>query len=232
MTASVAPPQLANLPPLAQLRAGRVPERLARLILGLALYGVSIALLVEGGIGAAPWDVFHVGAADHLPVGFGATIVATAALVLAAWVPLGQMPGVGTVANALLLGPFAALALRVVPTAGPHLLRIAFLAAGIVLCAAATALYVGAQLGPGPRDGLMTGLARRTGWPIRTVRTAIELIVLGTGMALGGTAGPGTAVFALAVGPATQRFLRHLVVPLDLPTNPPPRSTHAPAPRR
>jgi uncharacterized membrane protein YczE len=215
MNPTSAPPQLANLTPLAQLRAGQLPQRLVRLAIGLWLYGLSIALMIEGGVGAAPWDVFHVGATSHVPFGFGVTMIATSAVVLVAWIPLRQMPGLGTVANAVLLGPFAALNLGLVPTAEHLAVRTAFMAAGVVICAAATAMYVGAQLGPGPRDGLMTGLARRTGWSIRVVRTALEVGVLTTGIALGGTAGIGTAMFAFGVGPATQFFLRHLIVPLD-----------------
>lgn len=210
-------PQLANLTPLAQLRAGRLPQRLARLAAGLWLYGLAIALLIEGSVGAAPWDVFHVGATTHAPFGFGVTMIATSAVVLVAWIPLRQMPGLGTIANAVLLGPFAAVNLGLVPTAEHVAARTSFMAVGVVLCAAATALYVGAQLGPGPRDGLMTGLARRTGWSIRSVRTALEVGVLTIGVALGGTAGIGTAVFAFGVGPATQFFLRHLIVPLAHP---------------
>ncbi len=221
MTDTHPPIQLANLGPLAQLRAGRLAQRLARLVVGLWLYGLSIALMIEGSIGASPWDVFHLGATDHAPFGFGATMIATAGLVLLAWIPLRQMPGLGTVANAALLGPFAAVNLALVPTPGLLVVRVAFAAAGVVVCGAATALYVGAQFGPGPRDGLMTGLARRTGWSIRAVRTGIEVTVLLSGLALGATAGVGTAAFALGVGPATQFFLRHLVVPLQLPAQSP-----------
>jgi uncharacterized membrane protein YczE len=215
MTATSPSPQLANLTPLAQLRAGRLPQRLVRLATGLWLYGLSIAVMIEGSVGAAPWDVFHVGASARAPFGFGVTMIATSAVVLVAWIPLRQMPGLGTVANAVLLGPFAALNLELVPTPGPLAVRLVFMAAGVAICAVATAMYVGAQLGPGPRDGLMTGLARRTGWSIRSVRTALEVGVLATGIALGGTAGIGTAAFAFGIGPATQFFLRHLVVPLD-----------------
>jgi uncharacterized membrane protein YczE len=222
-SAGTTPPAttLANLTPLAQLRAGRLPLRLVRLTTGLALYGLSIALMIEGAVGAAPWDVLHVGAESHAPFGFGATMVATSAVVLLAWIPLRQMPGLGTVANAALLGPLAGVSLGLVPTPEPLAVRTGFMTAGVVLCAFATAMYVGAQLGPGPRDGLMTGLSRRTGWSIRAVRTGMEVTVVALGVALGGTAGVGTVAFALGVGPCTQFFLRHLVVPLD-----PARPTH------
>lgn len=215
-------PALANLGPLEQLKTGRLPERLLRLVAGLWLYGFAIALMIKGGIGASPWDAFHLGASLHLPISFGAVMILTAVVVLLAWIPLRQMPGLGTVANTLLIGPFADLSLTLLATPQGLPLRIAFLLAGVIACAFATALYIGAQLGPGPRDGLMTGLARRTGWPLRRVRTGIEIAVLIAGIALGGTAGVGTVVFALAIGPLTQFFLRYLVVRSE-----PPRASDA-----
>lgn len=217
MKTELRPAGLANLGPLAQLRAGRLPERLLRLLLGLWLYGVAIALMIEGALGASPWDVFHLGVARHLPVSFGMVMILTAAGVLLAWIPLRQMPGLGTLANALLLGPFADLALALIDSPQTLSLRVATLLGGVVVCAFATALYVGAQLGPGPRDGLMTGLARRTGWSIRRVRTLLEVSVLAVGITLGGMVGVGTVIFAFGVGPLTQFFLRYLVVRLDPP---------------
>jgi len=217
MNPSPSAPVLANLGPVAQLRAGRLPERLLRLLLGLWLYGVAIALMLKGAVGAAPWDVFHLGVSLHLPVSFGVVMVITALAVLLAWIPLRQMPGVGTIANTLLLGPFADINLALLPTPDGLALRCVFMLVGVVACALATAMYVGAQLGPGPRDGVMTGLARRTGWSIRRVRTGIEVTALAIGVLLGGTVGLGTVVFALGVGPLTQYFLRYLVVRLDVP---------------
>ncbi|MEJ1098747.1 MULTISPECIES: hypothetical protein [unclassified Pseudoxanthomonas] len=208
---------LANLGPLAQLKAGRLPERLTRLLLGLWLYGIAIALMIEGALGASPWDVFHLGVARHVPLSFGVVMIIVAVVVLLAWIPMRQMPGLGTLANTLLLGPFADINLALLDTPDSLPVRCAYLLGGVLLCALATALYVGAQLGPGPRDGLMTGLARRTGWSIRRVRTVIEVTVLAIGALLGGTVGIGTVVFALGVGPATQFFLRYLVVRLDAP---------------
>jgi uncharacterized membrane protein YczE len=207
---------LANLGPLAQLKAGRLPERVLRLLAGLWIYGLAIALMVEGAVGAAPWDVFHLGVSLHLPVSFGTVMVLAAVAVLLAWIPLRQMPGLGTVANTLLLGPFADIEMAWLPTPEGLPMQWAYLVLGVVLCAFATALYVGAQLGPGPRDGLMTGLARRTGWSLRTVRTGIEVGVLAVGVLLGGPLGLGTLLFAFGVGPLTQFFLRWLVVPLDV----------------
>ena len=208
---------LANLGPLAQLKAGRLPERVLRLLVGLWLYGLAIALMIEGAVGASPWDVFHLGVSRHLPLSFGTVMILAAVGVLLAWAPLRQMPGLGTLANTLLLGPFADLNLAWLATPEGLPLRSAYLLAGVVLCAVATALYIGAQLGPGPRDGLMTGLARRTGWSIRRIRTLIEVTVLVIGVLLGGVVGVGTLVFAFGVGPLTQFFLRHLVVRLDAP---------------
>jgi len=215
MKPTASPAGLANLGPLAQLRAGRLPERLLRLLAGLWLYGLAIALMIEGAIGASPWDVFHLGVARHVPMSFGMVMIIAAAGVLLAWIPLRQMPGLGTVANTLLLGPFADLNLALLGTPEGLPLRCAYLLAGVTACAIATAMYIGAQLGPGPRDGLMTGLARRTGWSIRRVRTVIEVAVLAVGVMLGGTAGVGTLVFAFGVGPLTQYFLRYLVVRLE-----------------
>jgi uncharacterized membrane protein YczE len=215
MNTQMAPNALANLGPLAQLQAGRLPERLTRLVLGLALYGVSIAMLVRAHMGTAPWDVFHQGAAHLLPLSLGTMIIVTAGLVLVAWIPLRQLPCVGTVANALLIGPFADLGLAFVPAPTGLAMKIALMATGVVACGIASALYLGAQLGPGPRDGLMTSIARRTGWSIRVVRTGLEATVLVAGLLLGGTAGVGTLAFALAIGPLTQFFMRYFVVRLQ-----------------
>jgi len=217
MKKTAAPVQLANLGPLSQLKAGRLPERLLRLLVGLWLYGLAIALMIKGAVGASPWDIFHLGVSLHLPVSFGVIMIGTAVLVLLAWIPLRQMPGLGTLANTLLLGPFADLNLALLATPDSLPLRCAYMVAGVVVCAFASALYIGAQLGPGPRDGLMTGLARRTGGSIRTIRTLIEVTVLIIGVLLGGRFGFGTVVFALGVGPLTQFFLIYLVVRLDVP---------------
>lgn len=208
---------LANLGPLDQLKARHLPQRLLRLLLGLWLYGLAIALMVKGALGASPWDVFHLGVALHVPLSMGTVMVIAALAVLLAWIPLRQMPGLGTVANTLLLGPFADIHLALLDAPTGWAAQSAFMLGGVLICGFATALYVGAQLGPGPRDGLMTGLARRSGWSIRRVRTLIELTVLAAGIALGGTVGVGTVVFALSVGPITQFFLRYLVVRLDPP---------------
>lgn len=217
MNPDTAPLGLANLGPLDQLRAGRLPERIARLLVGLWLYGLSNALLMHGTLGGSPWVVFHQGASRHLPIPLGVIMILVALAVLLLWIPLRQMPGLGTLANTLLLGPFTDFNLHLLHAPDALPMRSLYLGGGVVVCAIATALYVGAQLGPGPRDGLMTGFARRTGWSIQRVRTCIEITVLALGMALGGTAGVGTLVFALCVGPITQFFMRYLVLRLPAP---------------
>lgn len=220
MNLNTSPLGLANLGPLAQLRAGRLPERLVRLLVGLYLYGISNALLMRSTLGGSPWVVFHEGASRHLPLSLGTIMVLVALVVLLLWIPLRQMPGLGTLANTLLLGPFTDINLQVFDAPEALGLRWLYLLTGVVVCAIATALYVGAQLGTGPRDGLMTGFARRAGWSIQRVRTCIELVVLALGFALGGIAGVGTVVFALCVGPITQFFMRYLVLRLDVAPTP------------
>lgn len=182
-------------------------RRLAQLLGGLALYGTSMGMQIRATLGLNPWDVFHQGLTRHLPLSFGLVTAVTGVVVLLLWLPLRQRPGIGTVSNVIVIAVSvdAALALIPQPTGLPA--RIALLAAGILLNGVASAAYIGARLGPGPRDGLMTGLAARTGWSIRLVRTGLELTVLGTGWLLGGTAGVGTVAYALAIGPLTQAFL-------------------------
>ena len=176
-------------------------RRLVQLVVGLALYGLGIAMIVRGELGVAPWDVLTQGIAKQTGLGFGLITVLTSGVVLLLWIPLRQRLGFGTVMNALLVGPFADLSLWLIPTGLDLWARILLLFGGIVVLAIATGLYIGAHFGPGPRDGLMTGLHRRTGWRIWIVRTGIELVVLGTGFLLGGNVGIGTLAFALLIGP-------------------------------
>lgn len=208
---------LLPLTPLGQLRAGRLPYRLAQLMVGLMLYGISISLMLEARLGVAPWDVLHQGVARHIHLSYGVVVIATSFVVLALWIPLKQWPGLGTVANAVLIGVWADVGLVLLPT--PHLLaeRIAFLVAGIVLNGFAGALYIGAQLGPGARDGLMTGLVARTGLPVWVVRTGIELLVVIGGFLLGGDLWIGTVAYALGIGPLVQLFLPLVTVRLQMP---------------
>ncbi|HZO68192.1 MAG TPA: hypothetical protein VFB74_24610 [Kribbellaceae bacterium] len=195
--------------PIAQLRAGFLPRRLVQLYVGLTLYGLSMALMIESRLGLDPWDVLHYGIAQHLPVSFGTVVIGVGLLVLLAWIPLRQWPGLGTISNAIVIGLVtdAALALLARPDAIGW--RVTFLVAGIVGNGIATAMYIGAHLGPGPRDGLMTGLVRRTGLSVRLVRTTIEVSVLAIGWLLGGVVGVGTVAYALAIGP-----LVHVLLPL------------------
>ncbi|MBG0832945.1 hypothetical protein HS041_35170 [Planomonospora sp. ID67723] len=188
---------------------GSLPNRLVRLYSGLALYGVGIGLQIESALGGSPWDVFHQGLSTHFGLSVGTWIIIVGALVMVLWIPLRQRPGIGTLSNVVFLGLFADAALWLVPTPEPLAVRWACLLAGVVATAAATALYIGAGLGPGPRDGIMTGLVR-LGLSIRLARTLIEVTVLATGWLLGGTVGVGTVVFALAVGPLAQFFMPRL----------------------
>lgn len=176
-------------------------RRIAQLLVGLFLYGIGIALIVRGQIGAAPWDVLTQGIAKHTGLSFGLITILTSGVVLLLWIPLRQRPGIGTVLNALLVGPSADIGLALIPTDLPLVARIFVFIAGLLVLAGATGLYIGAHFGPGPRDGLMTGLHRRTGWRIWIVRTGIEVVVVAIGWALGGNVGIGTLAFALLIGP-------------------------------
>lgn len=188
------------------MRTG-MPRRLVQLYAGLVLYGLSMALFVESTLGVMPWDVFHQGIANRTPLTMGVVTIITGAVVLALWWPLRVRPGLGTISNVILIGIAFDVSFAVLPTPGPMPVRIAFLAAGVVLNGIATAAYIGPRFGPGPRDGLMTGLAARTGRSVRLVRTAIEVAVLAVGFALGGTVGVGTVVYALAIGPIVHRLM-------------------------
>lgn len=180
--------------------------RLTRLFAGLVLFGASMAMLVRAGLGVDPWDVFHQGVATRLPLSFGGVVIATSFVVLALWWPLPQRPGLGTLANAVVVGLAADATLAALTAPGGLAARWALLVVAIVLNGVATGLYIGAGLGPGPRDGLMTGLAA-LGHPIFLVRTLIEVTVLGLGWSLGGTVGIGTILFAVAIGPLSQVFI-------------------------
>lgn len=205
---------LLNLTPRQQLRAGRLPRRLIQLLAGLTLYGVSMAMMIRSTLGVDPWDVFHVGVASRVPLTFGQVTIVTGALVLLLWVPLRQWPGLGTVANVVVIGLAADAGLALIGTPSSLPAQAVLLVSSIVLNGLAGGLYIGSQLGPGPRDGLMTGFARRTGVSIRLVRTTIEVVVLGVGWLLGGPVGLGTVLYALAIGPLVQFFLPRVTVDL------------------
>lgn len=191
----------------------RLGRRLVQLYTGLALYGASSALLVESGLGLEPWGVLHQGLAELTGLTIGVVSIFVGAAVLLLWIPLRQRPGLGTVSNVFVVGLAMDGTLALVPDAHALAARIPLLLAGIVLNGVATGLYIAASFGPGPRDGLMTGLHRITGRSIRLVRTAIEVAVVATGFALGGTVGIGTVLYAVAIGPLAQLFLRVFAVP-------------------
>lgn len=193
-------------------RGRRLPRRVSQLLIGLFLYGIGIAFLLRGEIGSAPWDVLSQGVSMHVPLSFGVVTILISILVLLLWIPLRQRYGIGTLANALLVGPSADVGLWLIPAGQPLWLRILFFAAGLLILTMATGIYIGAHFGAGPRDGLMTGLHRRTGWPIWVVRTALEVTVVIIGWLLGGVVGLGTLIFALAVGPLCQFFMRIFAV--------------------
>jgi uncharacterized membrane protein YczE len=176
-------------------------RRLIQLLIGLFLYGMGIALIVRGGIGVAPWDVLTQGIDSHTHLGFGLVTTIISGVVLLLWIPLRQRLGIGTVLNAVLVGPSADVGLWMIPADLDLWVRVLLFAAGLMLLAVASGIYIGVHLGPGPRDGLMTGLHTRTGWPIWAVRTGIEGSVLVIGWLLGGNVGLGTVLFALLVGP-------------------------------
>lgn len=184
-----------------------VALRTGLLVGGLTLYGTSMGMMIVAGLGLNPWDVFHEGLASELPLGFGAVTAVTGIAVLALWIPLRQRPGIGTAANIVLIAITVDLALAWLPRDTSLPVSTALLVGGVVLNGLATAAYISAGLGPGPRDGLMTGVVARTGMSVRSVRTAIEVTVLGTGFLLGGTVGPGTVLYALAIGPLVHMFL-------------------------
>ncbi|GAA2651684.1 membrane protein YczE [Paractinoplanes durhamensis] len=192
----------------------RLTRRLIQLFIGLVLYGVSMAFMVESGLGLNPWDVFHQGLSDVTGISFGAVVFLVGIPVLLLWIPLRQRPGLGTIANLVVIGFAVDGALAVLPEGHDLPARVGYLVAGILLNGLATGLYIGSRFGTGPRDGLMTGITGR--FPklsIRVVRTAIELSVLGAGFLLGGTAGIGTVAYALAIGPLVHLFLPLCTVP-------------------
>ena len=198
---------LTDLGPIAQLRAGRLGRRLPQLYVGLVAYGVSLALMVRGDLGLAPWDVLHSGLIRYVPITLGQAVVLMSFVVLLLWIPLREKPGLGTISNALVVGFSADATLALLDRPDSMGLRITLMVGGIALCALASAMYIGAQFGRGPRDGLMTGLSRRTGLSLRLVRTGLEVTVVIIGLMLGGAIGLGTILYALAIGPLTQRWL-------------------------
>jgi uncharacterized membrane protein YczE len=191
---------------------GRLGRRLAQLYVGLAGYGLGMALLVEAELGVMPWDVLHQGISRQLGWSMGAVVAVVGALVLVAWLPLRERPGLGTISNVAVISLAVDFFIRVIPADASIAARVAMALSGIVLNGVATAAYIGVGMGPGPRDGLMTGLVRRTGGSVRLVRTALEVAVVLTGWLLGGTVGVATALYAFTIGPIVQLALPHLDV--------------------
>jgi uncharacterized membrane protein YczE len=194
-------------PPADELR-----RRVPRLLGGLTLFGIGIALMVRADLGLAPWDVLHQGVSDQTGIAIGNVTILTGMVVLLLWIPIRERPGLGTVLNVLVIGLVVDATLAVVDAPTALWQRIAFLAVGIFVFGPGSGLYIGAGLGPGPRDGLMTGLARR-GRSVRVVRTGIELGALGIGALLGGRVGVGTVAFAATVGPNVHWFLDRMTLP-------------------
>jgi uncharacterized membrane protein YczE len=187
---------------------GLSTSRAVALLAGLAGYGFSMALMVRAGLGLDPWDVFHQGLARHTGMTIGVASAVVGVVVLLAWIPLRNRPGIGTIANVIVIAVTVDASLAVLPTPADLRVRVTLMLAAVLLNAISTVLYIGAGLGPGPRDGLMTGLVARTGLSVRLVRTTIEVTVLATGWLLGGTVGIGTVVYAFGIGPLVQLVLR------------------------
>ena len=188
-------------------------RRIAQLVIGLFLYGIGLALMIRAAIGVAPWDVLGQGIALRSGLPFGLVTNIVGAIVLLLWIPIRQKPGIGTVANVLMIGTSAQFGLTIIPEQTEWWARVAIYAGGLALVAVATGLYIGARFGPGPRDGLMTGIHARFGVRLWIVRTVIEVTVLVIGWLLGGTVGIGTLAFALLIGPMVNVTLPLLLVP-------------------
>ncbi|MGV8886148.1 MAG: YczE/YyaS/YitT family protein [Microbacteriaceae bacterium] len=188
-------------------------RRIVQLVLGVFLYGIAISLILRGAVGVAPWDVLSQGLSKQTGLSFGTLTVIISGVVLLLWIPIRQKPGIGTVVNALVVGPSAEVGLAVIPVVDDLLLRIVLFAGGLLLLAFATGLYIGARFGPGPRDGLMTGIHHRWGIKIWIVRTSLEVVVLSIGWLLGGNVGVGTVAFALLIGPMVNITMPLLMVP-------------------
>jgi uncharacterized membrane protein YczE len=184
-----------------------MPRRLLQLYAGLLLYGLSMALQVRATLGLGPWDVFHEGVTEHTGLSFGTVVILTSVAVLAIWIPLRQKPGLGTISNVFVVGLAADWGLSFIPEGSTLPVQVLMLAAGVGLNAVAGAAYLGAQFGPGARDGLMTGFVAKTGASVGKVRTTLELSIMAVGFALGGTVGLGTIVYALSIGPLLQLMI-------------------------
>ena len=206
---------VAMLSPTRFLMARRIIQlrRVVQLLSGLFLYGFAISMMLRAAVGVSPWDVLSQGIMKQTGIPFGLVTNIVGAVVLLLWIPIRQKPGIGTVLNVLLIGPSAQLGLALLPAVTVLWQQILLFGGGLALLAIATGLYIGARFGPGPRDGLMTGVHKRYGWPIWAVRTSIEVVVLLIGWVLGGNVGVGTIAFALLIGPMVNVTLPLLRVP-------------------
>lgn len=178
--------------------------RLPQLVLGLAVFGSGIAFMAAAGVGLGPWEVLHQGISRRTGIPLGSVSILLGAPILLLWLPIGERPGIGTVLNVLLIGTATNLVLPLLPAPEELPLQLAMMAAGVVGIGIGSGMYLGTDLGAGPRDGLMTGLHHRFGWSIRRTRTGIELVVLALGFLMGGTVGIGTVAFAFGIGPVVQ----------------------------
>jgi len=178
------------------------PSALVILVFGLFLFGIGEAFIVEGGIGVSPWTVLAQGLATRLPISIGVATFIVGAVVLLLWIPIREKPGLGTVLNVLVISSSLQLGVTFIPTPDHAVLQVLMVLVGIALIGVGSGLYLTANLGPGPRDGWMTGIHQRTGWPVGRVRTGIEVIALSIGWLLGGTVGIGTLMFAVLIGPS------------------------------
>lgn len=221
---------LENLPLRDQLRVDRLPFRLAHMMVGLTGFGLSLAMMLRSGLGGAPWDVLHAALADRLGASVGSLSIAVSFLVLLAFIPLHQQVGIGTVANAVWVGVSLDLGMAILPPPGGMPAAVAMMVAAVVINGVSAAIYIGAQLGSGARDGLMTGLSRVLSRPVGPIRLCLEVTVLATGWLLGGPIGVGTLVYALGLGPVIQLALPQVTIPVRT-VGGRPLVRRAPAPR-
>ena len=209
-------PKVSHAPRAAFIPRERPLERISRCLFGLVLFGIGISLLIESNLGAAPWDVFHTGVSELTGISTGWVIVITGILLLLLWIPLRERPGLGTILNATVIGIVVDIALPIIGEPDQLIVRLAMMFGGVVVVAFGSGFYIGAGLGPGPRDGLMTGLAKHSiaGYSIsvRSGRTFVEVVVLVVGVILGGAIGVGTAAFTFGIGPLVQIFLPRLTM--------------------
>lgn len=207
-------PRLDNLSLRDQLNVDRLARRLVQMMIGLTGFGLSLAMLLRSGLGGAPWDVFHAALAERLGATVGSMSIAVSFVLLLLWIPLRERLGIGTVANAIWVGVSIDLGMLILPEASSLPVAIALMLLGVVVNGISGAVYIGAQLGAGARDGLMTALSRVLSRPVGPVRIVLEVIVLVTGWLLGGPLGLGTVVYAIALGPVIQLALPPVLIPV------------------